>query len=183
MLHELAEDGPGLRLLEADDLDVGLEPFGLRVMIDAVAERFAWPAREKGIALEVKTTPSVPAEAVGDVVRLRAVLFSLLDNAIRFTERGEVVASISADPTPGARMLLHAEVSDTGVGIAPQTLEQLFDAPGLPWRGSAVGPVADGGLAAACRSVELMDGQLGCSSVVGLGTTVWFTVPLDLPAA
>ena len=183
MLHEVAEDGPGLRLLEADDLDVGLEPFDLRVMIAAAAERFAWPAREKGIALEVKTAASVPAEAIGDVVRLRAVLFSLLDNAVRFTEHGEVVASLSADPTPGARVLLHAEVSDTGVGIAPQTLEQLFDAPGLPWRGRAVGPLDDGGLPSACRSVELMDGQLGASSALGLGTTVWFTVPLDLPAA
>lgn len=167
---------------ERPEADLAL--FDLRLMIDQAAERFGRAARSKGLALEVKTAPTVPGRAIGDAERLREVLFGLVDNAVKFTERGEVVASLTAEQTPGGRALLHAEVSDTGVGVPPETVALFDERPRRDGGDGAVtlAPAATGGLATARRQVELMDGQVGCSSALGMGTTVWFTVPLDLPA-
>ena len=131
----------------------------------------------------MKKSTSVPPAALGEVDWLRAVLCGVLDNAVRFTDTGEVVASITADRTGGRRVLFHAEVSDTGCGMSADLIARLFG----PRNGSRFTPLAgvDGGgtLGVVHRLVELMDGRLGCSSALGMGTTTWFTVPLDLPEA
>jgi len=123
----------------------------------------------------------VPLHALGEVDWLREVLCGLLDNAVRFTDSGEVVASVTADRTSGRRVLFHAEVSDTGCGMDAAALARLFG----PRKGGRFIPVdgtnGAGSLGVAHRLVELMDGRLGCSSAVGMGTTSWFSVPLDLP--
>lgn len=165
----------------ADVPELAPEPFDVHLLIEGAARRFAGPAEEKGIALEVKRAPSVPQLAVGEVEWLREVLCGLMDNAVRFTDSGEVVASITADRTGGRRVMFHAEVSDTGCGMSAEVLARLFG----PRQGSRFTPLGGldeaGTLGVAHRLVELMDGRLGCSSAVGLGTTTWFTVPLDLP--
>jgi signal transduction histidine kinase len=165
----------------ADVPELDPEAFDVHRLIDEAGRRFATPADEKGLSLEVKTAASVPRLAVGEVDWLREVLHGLIDNAVRFTDRGEVVASITADRTSGHRIMFHAEVSDTGCGMSPDTLARLFG----PSKDGRLTPLAgiDGGgtLSVAHRLVELMDGRLGCSSALGMGTTTWFTVPLDLP--
>ncbi|HEX2160622.1 MAG TPA: ATP-binding protein [Thermoleophilaceae bacterium] len=165
----------------ADVPDLDPEAFDVHRMIDAAAQQFAAPAEEKGIALEVKRAASVPRLALGEVEWLREVLCGLMDNAVRFTDSGEVVASITADRTGGRRVMFHAEVSDTGCGMSADVLARLFG----PRHGGRFTPLGGldgaGTLGVAQRLVELMDGRLGCSSALGLGTTTWFTVPLDLP--
>jgi signal transduction histidine kinase len=165
----------------ADVPELDPEAFDVHLLIEETARQFAGPAREKGIALEVKTAASVPRLALGEVDWLREVLCGLLDNAVRFTDRGEVVASITADRTGGRRVMFHAEVSDTGCGMSPDMLARLFG----PLEGGRFTPLGGigkaGTLGLAHRLVELMDGRLGCSSAVGMGTTIWFMVPLDLP--
>ena len=80
-------------------------------------------------------------------------------------------------------MLFHAEVSDTGCGMSPDLIARLFG----PRNGGRFTPLAGvsggGTLGVVHRLVELMDGRLGCSSALGMGTTTWFTVPLDLPGS
>ena len=167
-------------LAEVPDLEP--QPFDVHGLIDGVARRFASPAREKGLELEVKTAASVPSLALGEMDWLREVLSGLMDNAVRFTDSGEVVASITADPTGGARLLFHAEVSDTGCGMSPDDLARLFGPRDGRSRFTPLTGVGETGtLPVAQRLVELMDGRLGCSSALGMGTTSWFTVPLDLP--
>lgn len=165
----------------ADVPELAFQSFDVHRLIGDVAARFTVPARDKGLALEVKTAASVPLQALGEVDWLREVLYGLLDNAVRFTDSGEVVASVTADRTGGRRVLFHAEVSDTGCGMDDDALARLFG----PRVGGRFVPVdgADGAgsLRVARRLVELMDGRLGCSSAVGMGTTSWFSVPLDLP--
>jgi len=182
MLRETVDVLGGTTSGGVDAADIGLEPFDLHLMLGEAAKKFADPAREKGLALEVKTGATVPAEAIGDATRLRAALFGLIDNAVKFTEQGEIVTSVTAEQTPGGRALLHAEVSDTGVGVPSETMARLFDESRGGRLAKADDGTNDGGLPTACRLIELMDGQFGCSSAVGMGTTVWFTVPLDLPA-
>jgi two-component system sensor histidine kinase/response regulator len=165
----------------ADVPDLDPQAFDVHLLIDETAQRFAAPARLKGLALEVKTAASVPALALGEVDWLREVLGGLVDNAVRFTDSGEVVASITADRTGGRRVLFRAEVSDTGRGMSAEALARLFG-PAKRGRFTPLGGIDGAGtLSVAQRLVELMDGRLGCSSALGLGTTTWFTVPLDLP--
>lgn len=163
----------------ADVPELAFQTFDVHRLIDDAASRFAAPAREKGLALEVKTAESVPLLALGEADWLREVLCGLMDNAVRFTDSGEVVASITADRTGGSRILFHAEVSDTGRGMSADALARLFG----PRKGGRFAPTGEdgaGSLRVAHRLVELMDGRLGCSSALGMGTTTWFSVPLDL---
>jgi signal transduction histidine kinase len=162
----------------------GLEPrcdrFALQALIDSVADRFAESARAKGIVLEIKTAHTVPTHAVGDEAGLGQTLTALVDNAVKFTDRGEVIASVTCDGVVGGRTLLHVEVSDTGSGIPDAVLEMLFDSSRDGGPPLAPAP-SEGGLVHSRHLVELMDGRFGCSSRLGTGTTAWFTVPLDLP--
>ena len=164
----------------ADLPEIAFQVFDVHRLIEDAATRFAAPAQEKGLALEVKTATSVPAVALGEADWLSEVLCGLVDNAVQFTDSGEVVASVTADRTSGHRVMFHAEVSDTGCGMDANALARLFG----PRRGGRfiLGDGNGGGsLRLAHRLVELMDGRLGCSSAVGMGTTTWFSVPLDLP--
>jgi signal transduction histidine kinase len=165
----------------ADVPELAPDVFDVHLLIGQAASRFAAPARDKGLLLEVKTAASVPGRALGEIEWLSEVLCSLIDNAVRFTDSGEVVASITADRTGGRRILFHAEVSDTGCGMSAEVLARLFG----PRNGSRFTPLngldGAGTLGVVHRLVELMDGRIGCSSAVGMGTTTWFTVPLDLP--
>lgn len=164
----------------ADVPELAFHTFDVHRLIDEAATRFAAPAQEKGLALQVKTAASVPPQALGEVDWLREVLCGLMDNAVQFTDSGEVVASITADRTGGRRVMFHAEVSDTGCGMDANALARLFG----PLKDGRFTPADNNGagsLSLVHRLVELMDGRLGCSSVVGMGTTAWFSVPLDLP--
>jgi len=166
-------NGPNGSVLGGAVLD-GAEParesFELHSLIRSLAERFVAAASSKGVVLDIKTAPSVPAIVLGDESGVGQALSELLDNAVRFTDAGEVIASVTCEGDSGGRTLMHIEVSDTGRGIPHATLQRLFE---------RNGPIA-GGLSKSQRLVELMDGRFGCSSELGIGTTVWFTVPLDL---
>lgn len=164
----------------ADLPEIAFQVFDVHRLIEDAATRFAAPAQEKGLALQVKRAASVPPLALGEADWLREVLCGLVDNAVQFTDSGEVVASVTADHTSGQRVMFHAEVSDTGCGMDANALARLFG----PRRGGRFIPNDNddaGSLRLAHRLVELMDGRLGCSSAVGMGTTTWFSVPLDLP--
>lgn len=140
------------------------EPFDLRRMIAATAQPMVTAAGEKGLVLEVKTSDALPGQVIGHAPSVGQVLSTLLENAVELTERGEVVASVTAQETGSGRVLVHFEVSDTGSGVSAQALD-----------GSG-----GGGLADARELVEAMDGRLECASAAGVGSTLWFSVPLDL---
>jgi signal transduction histidine kinase len=152
-----------------DGAEPARQSFELHSLIASIAERFAAAAASKGIVLDVKTARSVPAVVLGDEEGVGQALSELLDNAVKFTDGGEVIASVTCEGHSGGRTLMQVEVSDTGRGIPDATLQDLF---------ARSRPV--GGLHKSQRLVELMDGRFGCSSEIGIGTTVWFAVPLDL---
>jgi two-component system sensor histidine kinase BarA len=154
--------------------------FDLRSLIDSIDERLGSVAREKGISLAIKRADAIPDQVIGQALDLDRALSALLDNAVRFTDEGEVVASVSCEPATGGRTLLHVEISDTGRGIDDATMHALFNSavePDQPPEAST----NPGSLIHSRRTIELMDGRFGCCSELGTGTTVWFTVPLDLP--
>jgi signal transduction histidine kinase len=168
------DDGSVLRSTEhvvarsAADLVADREPdaavFDLRLLIEETAAPLAAAALGKGLLLEVKTAASLPARVVGDAACVRQVLFALLENAVESTETGEVVASVTSQESGSGRILVHFEISDTGPGMPPEGLDG----------------AGGGGIERSRRLVELMDGRMECSSAPGLGSTLSFSVPLDL---
>ena len=165
--------------IEAGKLELDPTDFDLREAIERACGMLAARAHEKGLELAVAIGPEVPTLVRADSARLRQVLTNLVANAIKFTAEGEVVVRASATPASDGEALVRVEVSDTGIGIAPEALEQLFEpyaqADGTTTRkygGSGLG------LAISRQLVELMDGRVGAESELGEGSSFWFELPV-----
>lgn len=117
--------------LEYSDLSAGKlaaeeAEFDLRETLSSAVSQYAQKASAKSLELACSFSPDLPAVAVGDALRLRQLLSHLLDNAVKFTERGEVHFRASTRPAGGG-FLLRAEVSDTGIGIQAEKLGAIFE--------------------------------------------------------
>jgi PAS domain S-box-containing protein len=168
--------------IEAGRLDLELHPFDLRECVESAMELVAPTASEKALDLAYLLDPTAPEALVGDAARLRQILLNLLNNAVKFTERGEVVLTIDAEPLdqgdgPGTRYRVHFAVRDTGIGIPPERLETLFESftqldASTTRRYGGTGL----GLAISRRLTEAMGGMIWVESRVGEGSTFHFTV-------
>ena len=114
--------------IEAGQLQFDHRPFRLDRVLEEVTSIMHVQALEKGITLTVTTTPDLPVALVGDDLRLRQTLLNLVGNAIKFTSRGSVTIRMepSSSQPAGGQVRLHCSVADTGIGIAPDKLEQIF---------------------------------------------------------
>ena len=153
---------------------------------DAVAG-FAERAASKGLELAVSADPEVPRTLRGDPGRIAQILNNLLANAIKFTDRGEVVARVSVAEEWDDEIVVQFSVIDTGVGIPPETLARLFK-PFSQGDSSTTRRYGGTGLGLAIsrRLAELMRGGIGVDTAPGGGSTFWFTARLkrqaDAPA-
>jgi PAS domain S-box-containing protein len=158
--------------IEAGKLDLEREPFSVRECVEGALDIVAPRAWEKGIELGCLIGESAPAGIVGDGARLRQVLLNLLSNAVKFTEAGEVVVLVEAEPSGSGSYRLELSVRDTGIGIAPERMDRLFasfsqvDA-SMTRRFGGTGL----GLAISKRLVELMGGMISVESTPGNGST------------
>ena len=166
--------------IEAGKLDLESIDFDLRDTVDGLIDLFAENAGKKGLELRCSFNGDVPSALIGDPLRLRQVLSNLISNAIKFTERGEIVVGISADGENEGKTLLRFEVRDTGIGIKAGTLSQIFDsfsqADGSTTRkygGTGLG------LAISKQLCNMMGGQIHVESVYGKGSTFSFTAFLE----
>jgi signal transduction histidine kinase/DNA-binding response OmpR family regulator/HPt (histidine-containing phosphotransfer) domain-containing protein len=169
--------------IESGKLDLEHEPMGVRSAVEEACDIAAPRAREKGLELiiDIPTsgTDAVPEAIAGDVTRLRQVLINLINNAVKFTASGEVAVHVrSLGALDGGRVMLEFRVSDTGIGIAPDRADALFDAftqadvsTTRKYGGTGLG------LAICKRLVGLMGGRIGVESEPGRGSTFWFTLP------
>ena len=165
--------------VDAGHLELECVDFDIRSAVRDVVALLAGLAGSKGLALLGTVDPTVPDAIRGDPGRFRQVLMNLIGNAIKFTEAGEVVASVRVATEDAEIVTLRVEVRDTGIGIAPEAQERLFQA--FTQADSSTTRRFGGtglGLAISRRLVELMGGQLGVDSEVGRGSTFWFTVRL-----
>lgn len=138
----------------------------------------------KGLDIEAEIEP-LPAEAdLGDAMRLRQVLLNLLGNAVKFTDEGCVTLSVRPQSRAENALELGFEVVDTGIGIDPAQIAELFE-PFVQADGSISRKYGGTGLGLSiCKSlVELMGGEIGAESEPGRGSRFWFTVPFEVPAA
>lgn len=170
--------------IEAGEMRLEKADFDLDSCVESVIEMIAHSAEEKGIELNILVDSLVPRKLVGDSNRLKQVLLNLAGNAIKFTDRGQVLVHVTvkqgtrADGRPEARLLF--SVRDTGIGISAlgqtklfQSFSQVDDSPTRPYGGTGLG------LAICKQLVDMMGGEIGVRSLLGSGSTFWFTVPLE----
>jgi len=162
--------------IEAGKLRLEHAEFALRERLGDTMKFLGLRAHTKGLELAYEIAPDVPDGLVGDVGRLRQIVVNLVGNAIKFTERGEVVVSVDCAARRGDQVELHFAVRDTGIGIPPEKISRIFQAfeqadTSTTRRFGGTGL----GLTISSRLVESMGGRIWVESRVGAGSTFHFT--------
>ncbi|MBW4580152.1 MAG: response regulator [Tildeniella nuda ZEHNDER 1965/U140] len=182
--------------IESGNLELEQQPFRLATCIEEALDLLAAGATEKGLELAYWSTPAVPPMLIGDVTRLRQILVNLLNNAIKFTETGEVVVTVDAQPlhavplkatdtqylTP--RYEIRFAIKDTGIGISSTKLERLFKAFSQVDASTTRQYGGTGlGLVISKRLSELMGGKMWVESQPEVGSTFYFTIVAQVAPA
>ncbi|MFI5353550.1 MAG: response regulator [Candidatus Binatales bacterium] len=177
-LLQLINDVLDLAKVESGRLTLEQVGFDLGDLMNTVGEALAVRAHEKGLELAIRVFPEAPAELVGDPLRIRQILINLVGNAVKFTERGSVTASVGLEP--GDSRFLHFSVADTGIGIRPELAESIFSdftqadaSTTRQYGGSGLG------LAIAKRLVAMMDGRIWVETELGKGSIFHFTTRFE----
>ena len=167
--------------IEAGKFDLETTDFDLANAVEDSVELLAKQAHQKGLELTCLVEDDLPAVVGGDPTRLRQVLVNLVGNAVKFTEHGEVAVRVSGGgDVRNGRVIARCIVRDTGIGIGPSATSRLFQ-PFSQADGSTTRQYGGTGLGLAIckRLIELMGGEIGVESTPGVGSTFWFTVPLE----
>src|SRR3954469_14594495 len=180
-LLNLLNDILDLSKIESGHLELEEIDFDLRELLDGVCELLAIRAHEKGLELACRITSDVPTNLRGDSNRLRQVLTNLVGNAIKFTERGEVVLRVGRESGSGETGYLRFAVSDTGIGIPEEKLARVFESftqvdasTTREYGGSGLG------LTIAKYLVERMGGRIWVESMAGAGSTFYFVAAFGI---
>ena len=164
--------------IEAGRIELESAEFELDKLVEETAALMAFQVTAKGVNLCAHVSPKLPVGVIGDNVRLRQILVNLIGNAVKFTNDGEINVRVTPVEDRSAEWV-RFEVSDTGIGIPHDRLEILFESfvqadlsTTRKYGGTGLG------LAISKRLVDLMGGQIGVESQLGLGSTFWFEIPL-----
>jgi two-component system, sensor histidine kinase len=179
LLLELLNEILDLSKLEAGKLTLESAPLKLRKIIGELKHTFGHRAKQKGLQFDAVVDPSVPNHLIGDSLRLRQVIFNLLTNAIKFTERGRVALEVRLESSCDREAWLNFKVTDTGIGIPSEDLERIF-APFTQVDASTTRrrEGAGLGLAILAELIQAMGGTRSVRSELGVGSEFTFTIPL-----
>lgn len=179
----IIDDILDLTKAEAGRLEIHPETVAVSDLAESLAALYRPLAERRSLDLRIVVAPGAPAECVTDPTRLSQILKNLLNNALKFTERGEVSLRIAAAPRAAGPPAIDFVVSDTGIGISPEVLPALF-APFTQGDGSISRRFGGSGLGLSiCRKLaELLGARIEVASEVGSGSTFTLRLPLAAPA-
>ena len=180
-LITLINDVLDLSKAEAGKLELERAPFDLRKELEQVVGLFGARAHDKSIEIAAHIARDVPPTIHGDPVRLRQVLGNLVNNAVKFTESGAVLLAVTTVPAESGDCVLEFSVTDTGLGIATEEQERIFEA--FEQADGSVTRRFGGtglGLAISRQLVELMHGSMGLDSELGRGSRFSFRIPVGV---
>src|SRR5207248_3406882 len=164
--------------IEAGRMDIEAQPFDLRECVESALDLVTARAVEKDLDMAYVFEGEIPSAIVGDVTRLRQIMLNLLSNAVKFTEKGEVVLTVTSKPQPDGKVELTFAVRDTGIGLSAEGMNRLFQS--FTQADSSTTRKYGGtglGLAISKRLSELMGGRMWAhSDGVGKGSTFFFSV-------
>jgi len=169
-----------LSKIEAGKIIIEHTDFSIREVMQSVRDMLMLKVEEKGIELRVSVEDGIPRKLTGDPTRLNQVLINLTGNAVKFTEKGFVAVKASLDKKDGDKLWIRFDVKDTGIGIAPEYVDSIFDS--FTQAGTDVTRKFGGtglGLTISRQLVELMGGRISVSSELKKGTTFTAIVPLE----
>ena len=169
--------------IEAGKLDMEAVDFNLVEVLDTLANVIGMKSGEKGLELIVDLDPEVPPGLNGDPLRLNQILINLANNAIKFTEQGEITITAKLVERTDEGVILRFAVQDTGIGMTPEQQERLFQA--FSQADSSTTRKFGGsglGLSISKRLIDMMGGEVGVESEPGQGSTFWFTARFGIGA-
>ena len=162
--------------VEAGKLSLEQANFRLAEVMDALSGLIAYKAQEKGVELLFQIDAAVPDAMVGDPLRLSQILVNLANNAVKFTQAGEIVVSVEQEAQDEAGVILHFHVRDTGIGMTQEQMSHLFQPFNQGDTSTARHFGGTGlGLAISKKLVEMMDGSIWAESELGKGSEFHFT--------
>ncbi|RPI61663.1 MAG: sensor histidine kinase [Lysobacterales bacterium] len=184
ILLQIVNDLLDLSKIRAGKVALEKLPVDLAQVLEECTSIFAGAAENKGIELIVCPPPPAQRTLLGDPLRLRQVLMNLVGNAVKFTERGEVVVRADVAAVGGGRAIVRLAVTDTGIGMDPAALDKIFqpfaqadETTTRRFGGTGLG------LAICHELADLMDGSITVESEVGVGSTFRLSLPLSLGGA
>ncbi len=180
-LTRLLSDILDLSRVEAGKLNIQAKPFDLAEALRQVIELFRITSMQSGVKLRWYIDPVIPQFLVGDAIRVQQLFSNLLGNAFKFTETGSITVEAYPLPAHSAQYRVLFSVSDTGIGIADDKLEKVFESFTQVSEGYSRSYQGAGlGLAICKRLVGLMGGNMAIASEVGEGTSVYFCITFNL---
>ncbi len=175
-LLSIVDDVLDFSKIEAGHLELEQVPFDPEFIVNSCVQMLALKAAEKGLAMKTNFAPGLPSQVVGDPARLRQILGNLLNNAVKFTEKGTITVNVSLEDQDVGHVLFRFQIIDTGIGIPEERRDRLFksfsqvdSSTSRHFGGTGLGLVISKQLA------ELMGGTADFESQVGEGSTFWFT--------
>jgi two-component system sensor histidine kinase RpfC len=180
VMLNLVEEVLDFSKIEAGKLVLERTDFDLHALVNSTCRILSAQAAAKGVEFVVSIMPEVPPALRGDAHHLRQVLINLAGNAVKFTEHGSVTVHVSSQGESETGVRLKFSVRDTGIGIAPEAQQRIFESFTQAEQTTARRFGGTGlGTTIAKQLVELMGGRIGVESAVGLGSTFWFEAELE----